>query len=67
MKTAWDWFCNAVNGNLSGIPSPVAWGAVAVLIIAPVVKRLHSKLDLLHDKADHIIRHSRTTPPFGGQ
>lgn len=57
MKTAWDWFCNAVNGNTNGIPSPVAWGAVAVLILAPAEKRLHRKLD-------HIIEHHPAIPPF---
>lgn len=57
MTAAWDWFCNAVNGNLNGIPSPVAWGIVGVLIVAPVVKRLHQKLD-------HIITHHPAIPPF---
>lgn len=64
MIHAWDWFCNAVNGNLNDIPSPVAWGAVAVLVITPTVKRLHSKLDLLHEKADHIVLHHPDIPPF---
>lgn len=57
MSAAWDWFCNAVNGNLPNVPSPVAWGAVAVVIIGPAVKRMHAKLD-------HIIEHHPAIPPF---
>lgn len=57
MIHAWDWFCNAVNGNTAGVPSPIAWGAIAAIYGKVVVKDLHAKLD-------HVIRHSTDIPPF---
>ena len=62
------------KGNGPEAIQQIVLGAVVVAIFVPPirawfrrhVKALHEKLDLAHQKMDHIILHHPDIPPFGG-